>query len=242
MPSWQSDIALPVLQKNTLKGLALATLLHLAILFALKLEKTWVPQSSLKTYKEIQNPFRLQAVTFLESGGGQGGGDGGGSLSVPLPNQVPANPIPVPDALAPTESLAVTPLVSPALDSANADGTGLPGSSWGTGGTGWGVGQGSGVGLVPVVMVQPRPLFETWPEYPSSARKAKVQGEIELNVKVDETGKVVRVIMTQNTTRDESCAQAAIVAAYRTRFRPAQTQSGPDTAWVIRRYSFSLNK
>ena len=31
-------------------------------------------------------------------------------------------------------------------------------------------------------------------------------------------------------------------AAYRTRFRPAQTQAGPDTAWVIRRYRFSLNK
>ncbi len=242
MPSWQSDIAPPVMQKNMLKGMVLAAVLHLAILFALKLEKNWMPQTSLKPLSEIKNPFRLQAVTFLQSGGGQGGGEGRGSLSAPVPNQVPSNPIPVPDAIAPTETLAVTPNVSSALDSANAGGAGLKGSSWGTGGTGWGVGQGSGVGLAPVVIVQPRPLFETLPEYPSSARKAEVQGEIQLQVKVDEIGKVVNVRVMQNTTRDESCAQAAITAAYRTRFRPAQTQAGPDTAWVIRRYIFSLNK
>jgi TonB family protein len=242
MPSWKSDISPRVIQRNMLKGLALAAVLHLAILFVLKLEKTWVPQVSLKAYKEIQNPFRMQVVTFLESGGGQGGGEGGGSLAAPMPEQVPAIPIPVPDALAPVETVAVAQNVSPALDSANAGGTGLPGSSWGTGGTGWGVGQGPGVGLVPVVVVQPRPLFETLPEYPSSARKAKIQGEIQLHVKVDESGKVVKVTVMQNTTRDESCAQAAVAAAYRTRFRPAQTQAGPDTAWVIRRYSFSLNR
>ena len=242
MLSWHSDIAPPVVQKNTLKGLALATVLHFAILLAFRLDKSWAPQAQLKAYTEIQNPFRLQAVSFLESGGGQGGGEGGGSPSAPLPSQVPAHPIAVPDAMAPAETLAVTPNVSPALDSSNAGGTGLPGSSWGTGGTGWGVGQGDGVGLVPVIIVQPRPLFETLPEYPASARKAKIQGEVELNVKVDAAGKVVKVMLQQNTTRDEACAQAAIAAAYRTRFRPAQTQAGPDTAWVIRRYSFSLNK
>ncbi len=242
MPAWQSDIAPPVVQRNMVKGFVLATALHLAILFALKLDRTWVPQATLRPLQESKNPFRLHAVSFLETGGGQGGGEGGGSLSAPLPSQAPAIPIPVPDAIAPAETLAMTPNASPVLDSTNAGGTGLPGSSWGTGGSGWGVGQGSGVGLVPVVVVQPRPLFETWPEYPSSARKAKIQGEIELNVKVDETGKVVRVVLLQNSTRDESCAQAAIAAAYRTRYRPAQTHAGSDTAWVVRRYSFSLNK
>lgn len=230
------------MQKNMLVGLAISAVLHFALLFALKLEKSWEPHATLKPLVEINNPFRLQAVTFLESGGGQGGGEGGGSRSAPLPSEVPATPVPVPDAIAPAETLAVTPTVSPALDSIDTGGTGLPGSSWGTGGTGWGVGQGRGVGLVPAVIVQPRPLFETLPEYPSAARKARIQGEIELNVKVDESGKVVNVVVLQNTTRNEACAQAAIAAAYRTRFRPAQTQAGPDTAWVVRRYSFSLNK
>ncbi len=241
--SWKSDIAPQVIQKNLAKGLALATLLHLLILLLLRVDKAWLPQTNLKTLPETTSQFNVRLMTLPdETGGGQGGGEGGGSLTAPIPEKIPARPIPVPDEIAPQETLAVTPQVSPALDSANADGTGLPGSSWGTGGTGWGIGKGDGVGLAPVVVVQPRPLFETVPEYPQSARKKEIQGTIELNVKVDETGKVVKVLVLENTTKDEACAQSAIAAAFRTRFRPAQTQVGPDTAWVLRRYRFALNK
>jgi len=242
--SWHSDIAPQVTQKNLLKGLALATLLHFLVLFFIRVDKTWVPSTNLRLPLETKPQLHVRLMTLPEeSGGGQGGGEGGGSLSAPIPERVPARPIPVPDAIAPQETLATVPNISPALDSATAGGTGLPGSSWGTGGTGWGIGKGEGgVGLAPVVVVQPRPIFETVPEYPQSARKKNIQGAIELNVKVDATGKVVNVVVLENTTQDEACAQSAIAAAYRTRFRPAQTQVGPDTAWVVRRYRFALNK
>ncbi|RIK75549.1 hypothetical protein DCC62_13145 [candidate division KSB1 bacterium] len=87
-----------------------------------------------------------------------------------------------------------------------------------------------------------RPIVESFPEYPPAARKARAQGVVELRVKVDETGKVVQVIVLNNATQNEACAQAAINAAFRSRYRPAQTAAGPDTAWIVRPYRFSLNK
>ena len=243
MLSWKSDIAPRVIQKNLAKGLALAVLLHFLLLAFFQLDKAWQPKTELRPYAETRPQFDVRLITLPdESGGGQGGGEGGGSLTAPIPDKIPARPVAVPDEIAPQETLAVAPQVSPALDSANAGGAGLPGSSWGTGGTGWGIGKGEGVGLAPVIISQPRPIFETVPEYPQSARKKNIQGTIELNVKVDETGKVVKAIVLENTTNDEACVQSAIAAAMRTRFRPAQTQVGPDTAWVVRRYRFALNK
>lgn len=243
MSAWKSNISPQVIQKNLAKGLALAALLHFLILVLLRVDKAWLPQASLKALPDTKPQFHVRLLTLPdETGGGQGGGEGGGSLTAPIPDKIPARPVAVPDEIAPQETLAVAPQVSPALDSANAGGTGLSGSSWGTGGTGWGIGQGSGVGLAPVIVSQPRPIFETVPEYPQSARKKNIQGTIELNVKVDETGKVVKALVLENTTNDEACAQSAIAAAMRTRFRPAQTQAGPDTAWVVRRYRFALSK
>jgi TonB family protein len=88
----------------------------------------------------------------------------------------------------------------------------------------------------------PRPILETIPEYPSEARKTNVQGTVELNVKIDENGKVVNVKVLRNTTESNACAQSAIAAAFRSRYQPAQTPAGPDTAWVVRQYRFSLNE
>jgi len=237
---WQTELTRRFLQKNLVKGLAISVTLHFLALLIWHLVFIRLNTDNLFDSRRAV-PIELKPyaeIIRLEDGGGQGGGEGGGSLDAPLPD-IPAVPVPVPDAVAPTDTLAVTPPVSPAIDSADANGTGQRGSSWGTGGTGWGTGNGDGVGLRQIV--QPRPIAISVPEYPPAARKAKIQGQIELNVKVDETGKVARVIVLSNTTRNEACAQAAIAAAYRCRYHPAQTSAGPDTAWVIRQYRFSLD-
>lgn len=242
MNYWQSEGRLSIFQKNILKGLAVSVTLHLGVLLAGMRINSWLLEGTFNKSSDDVRIVRLQILPYTDVGGGQGGGEGGGSLSAPLPAHIPGEPVAVPEALAAAETLAVTPPVSPALDSASAGGTGLPGSSWGSGGTGWGTGRGSGIGLGRVVVTLPRPILETIPEYPPTARKANIQGLIELKVKVDETGKVVKVIVLQNTTQDESCAQSAVAAAYRSRYQPAQTPAGPDTAWVIRQYRFSLNE
>lgn len=246
MLHWQTELSRRVLQKNIAIGLGLAVVLHLFALLSLRLEFS----DSGKRFDRILSDRRTVPVQLepyaelikLDTGGGQGGGEGGGSRSAPIPTEIPGTPVPVPDALAHVESLAVIPAVSTTLDSTGEEGTGLPGSSWGSGGTGWGTGPGEGVGLSRVVISPPRPLVESFPEYPSAARKAKAQGVVELRVKVDETGKVVQVIVLNNATQNEACAQAAINAAFRSRYRPAQTAAGPDTAWIVRPYRFSLNQ
>jgi len=191
--------------------------------------------------------FHLQPFEPPEEGGGQGGGEGGGVLNMaPLPN-LPGRPVMVPDQAAP-ETVAVTvPPVSPAADSASAGGTGLPGSSWGSGGTGWGTGRGSGVGLgrpgaTPAGYTPPRPLLEVFPSFPESKRKSKIRGMVEVKMKVDETGKVVEVTVNQNTTGSEACAQAALEAASRCRFVPASSEFGPVAVWVIKQYRFGAGE
>ncbi len=246
MLHWQTELSSEVLQKNILRGLALAIALHVLALLMLRLDSVQTDDASIDLIVSRRvTPVQLQPyaeIIPLQTGGGQGGGEGGGSRSAPIPTEIPGTPVPVPDALAQVESLAVIPAVSPKLDSTGGEGTGLPGSSWGSGGTGWGTGPGSGVGLSRMVLSPPRPIVESFPEYPQSARKAKAQGVVELRVKVDETGKVVQVIVLNNATQNEACAQAAINAAFRSRYRPAQTAAGPDTAWIVRPYRFSLNQ
>jgi TonB family protein len=243
MTEWPTVLTLRFLQKNAAKGLTIAITLHLLALLILHF--SFIKADGVFSFESHRSiPVQLQPyaeIIRLETGGGQGGGEGGGSLTAPIPPVIPARPIPVPDAVAPTDTLAVTPTVSPAIDSTNAGGTGLPGSSWGSGGTGWGTGSGSGVGLSRAVVTMPRPLVISIPEYPHSARKAKVEGMVELNIKIDETGKVVNAIVLRNTTRDEACAQSAIAAALRCRYQPAHTAAGPDTIWVIRQFQFSLH-
>jgi TonB family protein len=243
MISWQTELTRCLLQKNLAKGLAIAIALSFLAVWLWHFEFINSDMMNMFEARRVV-PVELKPyaeIIRLETGGGQGGGEGGGSLTAPIPPVIPARPIPVPDAVAPTDTLAVTPTVSPAIDSTNAGGTGLPGSSWGSGGTGWGTGSGSGVGLSRAVVTMPRPLVISIPEYPHSARKAKVEGMVELNIKIDETGKVVNAIVLRNTTRDEACAQSAIAAALRCRYQPAHTAAGPDTIWVIRQFQFSLH-
>jgi TonB family protein len=243
MIEWQTELTRRLLQKNLAKGLAISIALFFLAVFLW--HRDFISSDMMNLIESRRSvPVELKPyaeIIRLETGGGQGGGEGGGSLTAPIPQAIPARPVPVPDAVAQTDTLAVTPTVSPAIDSANAGGTGLSGSSWGSGGTGWGTGSGSGVGLSREIIKMPRPLVLSIPEYPQSARKAKIEGLVELNVKIDEGGRVVKAIVLRNTTNNEACEKSAIAAALQCRYQPAQTAAGPDTVWVIRQFQFSLS-
>jgi TonB family protein len=239
---WQTELTRRFLQKNLAIGLALSLVLHVLTVVIYHLDFIDPSAMSLSDPRRVMVELKPYAeIIRLETGGGQGGGEGGGSLTAPIPKTIPARPIPVPDALAPTDTIAMTPEVSPAIDSSNAGGTGLQGSSWGSGGTGWGTGSGDGVGLSRQIIAMPRPLVLSIPEYPQTARKAKVEGVVELNIKIDESGKVVNALVVRNTTNNDACAKSAIAAALQCRYQPARTAAGPDTVWVIRQFQFSLN-
>jgi TonB family protein len=242
MIAWQTELTRRFLQKNLARGLAISLALHFLALILYHLDLVNPDAMLLSDTRRVMVELKPYAeIIRLETGGGQGGGEGGGSLTAPIPKTIPAMPIPVPDALAPTDTIAMTPEVSPAIDSSNAGGTGLPGSSWGSGGTGWGTGSGTGVGLSRQIIAMPRPLVLSIPEYPQAARKAKVEGTVELNIKIDESGKVVNALIVRNTTNNDACAKSAIAAALQCRYQPARTAAGPDTVWVLRQFQFSLN-
>jgi len=243
MISWQTELSRHLLQKNAARGLACAIGLHVLAILLYHLDFI-NPEALQLSASHRAIPIELKPyaeIIRLETGGGQGGGEGGGSLTAPIPKTTPARPIPVPDAVAPIDTMAMTPEISPAIDSSNAGGTGLQGSSWGSGGTGWGTGSGTGVGLSRQIIALPRPLVLSIPEYPPAARKAKIEGVVELNIKIDESGKVVNALIVRNTTNNDACAKSAIAAALQCRYQPARTAAGPDTVWVLRQFEFSLN-
>ena len=96
--------------------------------------------------------------------------------------------------------------------------------------------EGRGVG----VTIGPRPIEDVFPEYPEEEKKKGIQGVIELYLKVDIYGNVVDVKVLRNTTNSLKLLQAAIRAAYRTKFMPARKGSQPVTIWTTRVYKFEL--
>jgi protein TonB len=76
------------------------------------------------------------------------------------------------------------------------------------------------------------------PRYPESARKAKLEGAVEVLVVIDETGRV-----TEAWTEDlptSALSYAAIQAAYRFRFAPAEADGVPIRAVTSIPFRFSV--
>ncbi|MBN1543695.1 TonB family protein, partial [candidate division KSB1 bacterium] len=86
--------------------------------------------------------------------------------------------------------------------------------------------------------VLPRPRLQVMPDYPDEAKKLKRHGVVRLLLHVDDQGEVVQVIVSQNTTGSDACAQAAVEAAERNRYHPGLIEDRPSEMWVICEYGF----
>ena len=86
----------------------------------------------------------------------------------------------------------------------------------------------------------PKPLALAFPEYPEKEKKRGVQGVVKLSVHVSKRGKVIEVVVLENTTGSEKCAQAAIEAAYGSRYFPAKEGNKFVSYWISQPYSFGL--
>jgi len=91
-------------------------------------------------------------------------------------------------------------------------------------------------------IIPPRPIAEVFPEFPERELKKGVRGVVELALKVDERGVVVDVYVIRNTTGSKTCEQAAVQAAYKTRFIPARRGSEHIVVWINKIYKFSAEK
>ena len=86
----------------------------------------------------------------------------------------------------------------------------------------------------------PRPISEVIPEYPKEDYKNGVTGVVKLHVKVNSSGRVVEVVVLENTTNSRRCATAAQKAAYQCRYIPGYNGSDPIVCWTTRLITFSI--
>lgn len=95
-------------------------------------------------------------------------------------------------------------------------------------------------GMTGTNITPPKPIAWVFPEYPKEEKKKGVQGVVKLSIHIDDKGKVVEVIVLDNTTNSEKCAQAAVDAAYGSRFRPAKEGNRAVKFWITQPYRFDI--
>ncbi len=92
------------------------------------------------------------------------------------------------------------------------------------------------------VVFQPRPILEVIPEYPKELQKKGIQGVVKLHLHVDKFGRVIEAVVLENTTNSNLCAEAARRAALKGRYVPATKAGKATDIWIVRSYSFGLQK
>lgn len=91
------------------------------------------------------------------------------------------------------------------------------------------------------VEVFPNCTYRPAPEYPDLARQAEVEGSVVLWVYVNTDGTVGNVVL-YNSSGVGSLDQAAMDAAWRTRWSPAMNNGIPVACWTTVTYNFTLQE
>jgi TonB family protein len=104
------------------------------------------------------------------------------------------------------------------------------------------LGEGSSSALRGTEIFQPRPIFEVIPEYSEELQKQGIEGIVKLHLHIDQFGRVIEVIVLENSTSSAVCANAAKSAALKGRYVPAKKNGQPAELWITRTYTFGLQK
>ncbi len=86
--------------------------------------------------------------------------------------------------------------------------------------------------------IPPRPIVQVLPDYPKELQKQNVRGTVKVMLYVNESGSVQEAVVTENTTNNEICADAALEAAKKSSYIPASIGEEKVGAWVASVYSF----
>lgn len=92
------------------------------------------------------------------------------------------------------------------------------------------------------VVTPPKPISWVFPEYPKEVKKKGIRGVVRLSIHINEKGKVSEVVVLENTTGSKACADAAIAAAYDSRFFPAKQAGKAIDYWMTQPYRFDYGK
>ncbi|MBN1466014.1 TonB family protein [candidate division KSB1 bacterium] len=86
--------------------------------------------------------------------------------------------------------------------------------------------------------IPPRPIVQVLPEYPKELQKQKVQGTVKVMMYVNENGRVQEAVVTENSTGNSTCSDAALAAAKKSVYTPATIGKKRVAAWVACYYTF----
>ncbi len=111
--------------------------------------------------------------------------------------------------------------------------------NWKLGDSPYGTG---GITIGKIDTIPPRPLVQVVPEYSKELQREKIEGNVKLLIKIDESGKVIDVVVSANTTKSEICKNAAVDAAYKSRYIPAIADNKKIPMWTTCIYSFKHNE
>lgn len=187
--------------------------------------------------------FKVAFVPQVGPGGGGGGSPAPAPakkleipktappVTIPVPVPVPVEPPPVPTLVAPIQTTAST-----VLQASGSNAISL--ANYGGGGRGGGVGSGQGNGVGPGTgggfgggafqpgngVSWPSILREEKPKYTSDAMRAKIQGQVELEIVVLENGTVGDVRVIKSLDRTYGLDQAAMEAARKWVFLPGKRE------------------
>jgi protein TonB len=207
-----------------------------------------------------QSPVPTQLVYVVEAGPGGGGGGSPAPASakqLEIPRHRVPDPVPVeappPPERTPAEPVLDTPIMTnpAAILSAAGVSIGLPGPGGGSPGAGVGPGTGPGAGpgsgggngggpkQVGNGVTSPVVLRSTRPAYTSEAMRAKIQGNVELELVVSVNGTVGDIRVTKSL--DPGLDQEAIKCARQWLFKPGMLQGSPVDVYVTLVIEFRLH-
>ncbi len=199
-------------------------------------------------------------VVFLPDPGRGGGGGGSPApapkreLAIPKHQAPAAVPMPVLEPIDPPPAL-LAPIQTNAALLQSAGNSSISLSILGGGGSGGGIGPGKGNGVGPGTgggfgggayqpgngVSWPEKLVEVKPKYTPDAMRAKIQGEVQLEIVVLEDGSVGQVRIIKGLDRASGLDDAAIDAAKKWRFKPGMKEGKPVATWVKMTLEFRLH-
>lgn len=86
----------------------------------------------------------------------------------------------------------------------------------------------------------PECISAVLPPYPESAKKDRIEGEVWLQVLVDENGDVGEVRVIRKSSSEVGFEQAAMDAAFKWKYRPAVYNRKPVAVWIMYTLKFRL--
>lgn len=225
---------------------------------------------SVKPVREIvaPPPIDQKLVVHLQAPGPGGGGGGAPAPAAPKPMEIPKPkapdpipvtpppPVPVPVPEPPPQPVLNAPVMTTNAEVLQATGVNpISLASYGGGGRGRGVGPGTGNGVGPGEgggfgggafrpgngVTTPEPMFKAEPKYTSEAMRAKIQGEVWIDVVVLENGTVGDMKIVKSLDRTFGLDQEALKAAKLWRFRPGSRQGAPAQVIVTLILEFRLH-